>query len=184
MEQILSAYYEDNARKLRGTVDKILLNFGGLSDKDRDDFYSLANEVFLDVMNRYDNSQPFDVFLYSCLSNRIKTEITERNREKRRADRYAISIDTPVNDGESTIGDLIPDNCNVEKEIFEEKEEGYSRRMMLYLSKLSNLQREVLRLDADGYRPHEIKEKLHMTEKQYTDCCTAIHSYRNVSVLF
>ena len=110
--------------------------------------------------------------------------MTERNREKRRADRYAISIDTPVNDGESTIGDLIPDGCNVEKEIFEEKEEGYSRRMMLYLSKLSNLQREVLRLDADGYRPHEIKEKLHMTEKQYTDCCTAIHSYRNVSVLF
>ena len=43
MEQILSAYYENNARKLRGTVDKILLKFGGLSDKDRDDFYSLAN---------------------------------------------------------------------------------------------------------------------------------------------
>ncbi len=112
MEQILSAYYENNARKLRGTVDKILLKFGGLSDKDRDDFYSLANEVFLDVMNRYDNSQPFDAFLYSCLSNRIKTEMTERNRQKRRADRYAISIDTPVNDGESTIGDLIPDSCS------------------------------------------------------------------------
>lgn len=184
MEQILSAYYENNARKLRGTVDKILLKFGGLSDKDRDDFYSLANEVFLDVMNRYDNSQPFDVFLYSCLSNRIKTEMTERNREKRRADRYAISIDTPVDDGESTIGDLIPDNCSVEKEIFEEKEEGFSRRMMLYLSRLSNLQREVLRLDAAGYHPHEIRKKLHITQKQYTDCCRAIHSYRNVSVLF
>lgn len=184
MEQILSAYYENNARKLRGIVDNILLKFGGLSDKDRDDFYSLANEVFLDVMNRYDNSQPFDAFLYSCLSNRIKTEMTERNREKRRADRYAISIDTPVSDGEFTIGDLIPDSCSVEKEIFEEREEGYSRRMTLYLSKLSNLQREVLRLDAAGYRPHEIKKKLHMTKKQYTDCCTAIRSYRNVSVLF
>lgn len=54
MEQMLKAYYADNARKLHKTVDKILLKFGGLSDKDMDDFYSLSNEVFVDVMRRYD----------------------------------------------------------------------------------------------------------------------------------
>ncbi len=34
MEELLKAYYADNAKKLRGLVDKILSKFGGLSDKD------------------------------------------------------------------------------------------------------------------------------------------------------
>ena len=54
-KSILEDYYSDNARKLHKVVDKILVKFGGLSDKDMDDFYSLANEVFVDVMKRYDD---------------------------------------------------------------------------------------------------------------------------------
>ena len=34
MEQILITYYADNAKNLHRMVDKILLKFGGLSDKD------------------------------------------------------------------------------------------------------------------------------------------------------
>jgi RNA polymerase sigma factor (sigma-70 family) len=185
MEQILVTYYSNNAKKLHNTVDRILLKFGGISDKDMDDFYSLANEVFVDVMRRYDGSQSFDGFLYSCLLNKIKTEITRRNREKRKADRMSISIDTPVGDDENcTIGDIIADDFTIEKKLFEEKEEGYSRRMLLYLSRLSNIQKEVLRLNIAGYLPSEIREELHINEKEYTDCYAAIHSYRNVSVLF
>ena len=130
MEEILNEYYEDNARKLRQMVDKILGRFGGLSDKDKDDFYSLANEVFTDVMRRYDQSQPFASFLYSCLSNRIKTEMTGRNREKRTANRMSISIDAPAGEEEDvTVGELIADSFSVEREAFDGKEEGYSRRM-------------------------------------------------------
>lgn len=185
MDQILITYYSNNAKKLHKMVDKVLLKFGGLSNKDLDDFYSLANEVFVNVMQRYDDSQPFDAFLYSCLLNKIKTEMTRRNREKRKADRMSISIDTPVGDDEnSTIGDMIAGDLTIEKEIFDRNEEGYSKRMLLYLSKLSNLQKEVLRLNIAGYLPNEIREELHISEKQYADCYAAIHSYRNVSVLF
>lgn len=185
MEQILITYYANNAKKLHKIVDKILFKFGGLSDKDLDDFYSLANEVFVDVMRRYDESRSFDGFLYSCLSNKIMSEITKRNREKRKADRTSLSIDTPIDDDEScTIGDMIADDFTIEKELFEKKEEGYSRRMLLYLSRLSNLQKEVLRLNIAGYLPSEIREELHISEKQYMDCYAAIHSYRNVLVLF
>lgn len=185
MDRILITYYANNAKKLHKMVDKILLKFGGLSDKDLDDFYSLANEVFVDVMRRYDGSQSFDGFLYSCLLNKIKTEMTSRNREKRKADRMSISIDTPIGDDEnSTIGDMIADDITVEKEVFEKNEEGYSKRMLIYLSRLSSLQKEVLRLNIAGYLPGEIREELHISEKQYADCYAAIHSYRNVSVLF
>lgn len=185
MEQILSKYYQNNAKKLHKVVNKILLKFGGLSDKDLDDFYSLANEVFVDVIKRYDNSQSFDAFLYSCLLNKIKSEMTRRNREKRKADRMSISIDTPVGDDENfTIGDMIIDDFTIEKEVFEKDEEGYSKQMLQYLNRLSTLQKEVLRLNIAGYLPGEIKEELHISEKQYADCYAAIHSYRNVSVLF
>jgi len=109
MDQIIFAYYADNAQKLRRIVDKILFKFGGLSNKDVDDFYSLANEVFVDVIKKYDASQTFDGFLYSCLLNRIKTEMTRRNREKRKIDRISVSLDTPIDDDEAdTIGDTIP----------------------------------------------------------------------------
>lgn len=185
MEQILNAYYANNAQKLRDMVDKILFKFGGLSDKDKDDFYSLANEVFVDVLKRYDNKKSFEGFLYSCLSNKIKTEMTRRNRYKRKADKMSISIDTPIGDDENlTLGDLIPDKIDVEKELFGEREEGYSERMLLYLAKLSNLQRKILRLTVAGYSPSEIREELHMSGKQYSDCNAAIHSYRNISILF
>ncbi|MCM1399908.1 MAG: hypothetical protein NC225_10570 [Clostridium sp.] len=185
MEQILDSYYRNNAQKLHKTVDKILLKFGGLSDKDLDDFYSLANEVFVDVMRRYNNSQPFDVFLYSCLSNKIKTEMTRRNREKRKADSVSISLDTLIEDDENTIiGDMIADDFLIEKELFEKDEEGYSKRMLRYLNRLSSLQKEVLRLNIAGYPPGEIREELHISEKQYADCYAAIRSYRNISVLF
>lgn len=185
MEQILSRYYQNNAKKLHKVVDKILLKFGGLSDKDLDDFYSLANEVFVDVIKRYDNSQSFDAFLYSCLLNKIKSEMTKRNREKRKADRMSISIDTPVGEDKIlTLGDTIADDFNVEREVLEDNEEEYSSKMLLYLSRLSNLQKEVLKLNIAGYLPNEIREELHINEKEYADCYAAIHSYRNVSVLF
>ena len=185
MEQILAIYYADNAKKLHTIVDRIVVKFGGLSSKDLDDFYSLANEVFVDVMRRYDESKSFDTFLFSCLQNKIKTEITRRNREKRKADRMSISIETPIGDDDGfTIQDTIADSFDIEKEFLKESEDGYSKKMLQYLSRLSSLQREVLRLNIAGYLPGEIKEELHIDEKQYTDCYAAIRSYRNVSVLF
>ena len=184
MEQLLTTYYADNAEKLHRIVKKILLKFGGLSDKDMDDFYSLANEVFVDAMRRYDNSQSFEVFLYTCLFNRIRTEITKRNREKRKTDRESVSIDMPLGDEEEiTLKDVIADQFDIEQEILRKQEKGYSKRMMLYLGRLSSLQRTILELDTAGYTPAEIRKKLNISERQYADCNAAIHSYRNVSVL-
>lgn len=185
MEEILDAYYKSNAIKLRGLVDKILWKFGGVTDKDMDDFYSLANEVFVDVIKRYDGCGDFEGFLYSCLLNRVKTEITRRNREKRKVERLSVSIDMPVGDEEdNTLGDIIADSFDVESEVLGEEEEGYSSRMLQYLGRLSGLQKEVLEMTTVGYSPGEIRMRLHISERQLADCNAAIHSYRNVSILF
>ena len=184
MEEILTEYYAQNARKLHRLVDRILWKFGGWQDRDKDDFYSLANEVFADVMRRYDGSHPFESFLYVCLVNRVKTEMSRRISRKRLADRLAVSIDTPVcGEEELTLGDLIADPMDIERIVLEEKEEGYSRRMQLYLAKLSRLQGQVLRFRTAGYLPGEIRRELGIDKRQYEDCEAAIHSYRNLSVL-
>lgn len=169
MDEILITYYSNNAKKLHKIVDRILLKFGGLSDKDLDDFYSLANEVFVDVMARYDDSQSFDAFLYSCLSNKVKTEMTRRNCEKRKADRMSISIDAPIGDDEnSTIGDIIASDFSIEKELFEkDKREEWSEEANRYLDSLSPLQRKIAFLLSDNNTPNEICEELHITLKHF-----------------
>lgn len=180
----VTLYYENNAKRLCDMVDKILLKLH-FTDIDKNDFYSLANEIFMYAVRDYDVSKSFDGFLYSCLYKKFCSEMTWRCRKKRKGEKIDISIDTPFKDDENyTIGDMIADDFTIEKELFDKNEEGYSQRMLKYLSKLSSLQKEILRLSIAGYLPSEIREELHITEKQYADCYAAIHSYRNVSVLF
>lgn len=185
MEQILITYYANNAKKLHNIVNKILLKFGGLSDKDMDDFYSLANEVFADVMKRYDTEQSFDGFLYSCLSNKIKTEITKRNREKRKADRMSVSINSPIGDGEnSTIGDMIADEFSIEKELFEEeKRKEWRKETIEFLDGLSPLQRKIAFLLSDNNTPDEICEELHITLKHFENSMKRILSDEKIKPL-
>lgn len=184
MEPIVTSYFQNNAKKLNNMVDKILYKLHFV-DIDKNDFYSLANEVFMYTVRDYEPSKSFDGFLYSCLYKKFCSEMTRRRREKRKADRMSISIDTPVGEDKSlTLGDTIADDFDVEKEVLEDNEEEYSSKMLLYLSKLSSLQKEVLKLNIAGYLPNEIREELHISEKEYADCYAAIHSYRNVSVLF
>lgn len=183
MEDILNTYYADNARKLHNVVDRILLKFGGISNKDLDDFYSLANEVFVDVLRRYDETQSFDGFLYACLSNKIKSEITRRNREKRKADRMSVSIDAPIgSDDGCTIGDMMADGFDMEREVFE----GISAitcKLERYLARLSKRQKEILELLSYCYQAGEIQRMLHMTQREYADMLDGIRCYENIKIL-
>lgn len=96
-----------------------------------------------------------------------------------------ISLDMPVDACERlTWGDIIADTFDLEKAVFEKNGQDYSRKMVLYLSRLSKVQREILQRMAAGYLPSEIQEELHISKRQYRECREAIHSYRNVSVLF
>lgn len=202
MNPIIDLYYQNDAKKLHNMVDKILFKLHFV-DIDNTDFYSLANEVFMYALRDYDSSKSFDGFLYSCLYKKFCSEMTGRLRDKRctkvkKEEKNEegeviekivvipdISLYTPIGDeNNSTIEDTIADEYSIEKEIFEENEEGYSQQILMYLNKLSDFQKEVLELTITGYLPDEIREKLHMSEKEYSDCYAAIRSYKNISVLF
>lgn len=182
-DQILDSYYANNARKLHRTVDKILSRFGGLYGKDRDDFYSLANEVFVDAINRYDDTQSFDGFLYTCLSRKIMSEITKRNTEKRRADRLAVSLDAPAGDEDGRcLGDLLTDSYDLESEIFGGVS-AITEKLERYLATLSKRQRMVLDMLAYCYEAAEIQEMLHMDKRQYADELAVIRAYEKIKIL-
>ena len=182
-EELVRLYYKNNARKLHKMVDRVINNLH-FKDIEISDFYSLANEIFVDVLRRYDSSKDFDGFLYSCLMNKFKTEMTKRNRIKRKAQHNAISLDAPVGEeGGMTVGEMLAHKSTTETDFFEEREDTYSDKMNRYLNKLSSLQKEVLRLISIGFMPSEILEELHINKKMYEDCYQAIHSYRNISVL-
>lgn len=203
MIPIVEYYYKNNARKLHEMVDKVLKNLH-FNDVDKEEFYSFATEVFVvEVIPNYDPEKSFESFLYSTLYKKFCTKMTRNTRFKRctklkieeRDGEGNLTVktlivpderfDAPIKDEDSlTLRDIIPCKATVEDEIFGEQEEGYSTKMLLYLSKLSTLQKEVLRLTIAGYKPNEIRKELHISEKQYSDCNTAIHSYKNVSVLF
>ena len=183
---ILDSYYADNAKKLHRIVDKILSKFGGLSGKDMDDFYSLANEVFADVLRRYDHVQSFDGFLYTCLSNKIMTEITRRNREKRKADRMCTSLDAVSGDDEQcNLLDFIPSDFDTFEEAVKRNEnEQYQDKVQQYISRLSNLQVNILNLLVDGYVPGEIREILEISRTEYADNMQIMRSYEHIKILF
>ena len=158
MEEILNSYYENEAKKLHDLVDKILKKLQFV-DIDNDDFYSLANEIFVDVLKRYDGNRDFDGFLYSCLMNKFKTEMTRRNRQKRKIiievkdeDENGnikvvkkafseLSLDCPIQtDTSSTLGDVIAQtkratDFDIDKTFFEDNGERYSEKMLKYINK-------------------------------------------------
>lgn len=184
MEPIVVSYYQNNAKKLNNMVDKILLklHFVGI---DKNDFYSLANEVFIYTVRDYDSSKSFDGFLYSCLYKKFCSEMTRRHREKRKADRMSVSIDTPIGDDENTtIGDLIADDFTIEKELFEkEKKEEWRKEVIEFLDGLSPLQRKIAILLSDDNTPDEICEELHITIKHFENSMKRILSDEKIKPL-
>lgn len=186
MEAILNSYYANNAQKLHKMVDKIIAKLK-FHDVDNEDFYSLANEIFVDVMKRYDGKQDFNGFLYSCLTNKFKTEMTRRNRQKRQADRMALSWETPLGDeedGGSTLGDMIASNINIEKEILgDDSDIIMDEKIERYLKSLSKIQRKIIEMKMQNVEVQHIKEELGLTDSQYSSHMEEVVQYEHIRLL-
>ena len=182
-DNLLEEYYTQNARKLRRMVDRILRRFSGISQKDYDDFYSLANEVFTGALRRFDGTQSFEGFLYACLFNRIKTEFTKRNREKRKTDTQCVSLDTPVGDGESVLGDMLESDFNMEAELEKKEPDLQNTWIGQFLEELSGVQKKIVRMKLDGLTKADIMEQLHINEHTYSSNMKKIKNFDRSRVL-
>lgn len=199
--KITDQYYENNAEKLHKMVDKILKRYGGLSQKDTDDFYSLANEVFWVAVNDFNGNGDFNGFLYSRLARKIMSMITKRNRKKRadieiikqtdgsikRIYHHPVSLDAPIkndNGATTTYRELIESKFDIWDEISDEIDASYADKVKRYLERLPKIQRSIVTFLVEGYKPSEIREELHITESEYSDHMIGIRASENISILF
>ena len=180
MREYLITYCENNERKLKEISDKIIMkHFGWLSQKDYDDFYSIAGEVLWSCCETFDGNKgaQFETYLINCLTRKFKTRITYMNRQRRNNGNQEVSLDSLIEEKDTCLIDLIASDDKVEKD-------NYSDKMIAYLKRLSKLQRQVLFALSEGYSNDEIKRVLNLSAKEFTDACAALKSYRNVSLLY
>ncbi len=175
MESTINEYYENNADKLRTMVMKKLKKFGGIENVDYHDFFSVANETFVDVVMKYEAKKgKFKSFLSKCLDNSIKEEMTKRNTQKRNCDiitedgeriKMTVSLDSTIgSDTDTTIGETLMSPVNVEKEALKDI---LSEEMSQYLNGLSKKQKEILYLNAQGFGRHEIMKEMGLSGWEY-----------------
>lgn len=205
VEETIQRLFENDAKEMKRICNMYMVKFGGISEMDYDDFYSQVGwDISVAIKNYQPNSEKsFKEFIYGVIKLAVWKQMTHRNRGKRQLilekeiideagnltmiKEYVptVSLDAPVGEeGGMTVGEMLAHKSTIESDFFDKREDVYSEKMDKYLNKLSSLQREVLRLISIGFMPSEILEELHINKKMYEDCYNAIHSYRNISLLF
>lgn len=202
MVQLLNSYFENNAQKLHGVVNKIFnSHYGGIVGKDIDEFYGIATDALIEIWEKgtYDPSKGnFDGYVYRAVKMAIIDEYKKRNRDKRTdkiesVDENGNKIKVPVDDirlderinEESclTYKDMLQSDFTIENEVFGELE-CLSENVMEFLESLSEVQKKITRLIMKGYAPNDIQKILSITEKQYKDCWSVITSYDKKRILY
>lgn len=166
IDLILNKYYQNNAKELKRIVNKMLDKYN-FPQKDYDEFYSIANETMNSCIKTYDNSKncSFDTFLWRCIENKIYSELKSRSRIKRKIDQEAVSLDALVSCNDNTsFQEIIPSTFNIDDEINKNK---YSEEVEEYLNDLTQIQKNIILYKAEGMTSGCIKEKLHLTDKEY-----------------
>ena len=192
-QQKLANYYsENNMQRLKYISYQIFSKFGGLSNKDYDDFYSIANMVLWNDVQNFDESKgiSFENILKFHLRNKFKTAMTKRNRKKRGGtnDRYGsqeVSLDAPVSSQDGNDTNLLEIISNDMKNDMEDQVTGlkYSDRVGKFLDNLSRRNRKVAMYIMIGYDPKDIRRILNISEREYNQAILEFRSYENICIL-
>lgn len=184
-QQTLEEYASNNMAKLRKVSYPLFIKFGGISDKDHDDFYSKANIELWKATEVFDEGSgvPFEAYLLGCLKRKFMTEMTGLNREKRKADRTASSLDAPLGEEGITLGDLLASDFDLELSAIDKMELSTSENTLKYLKSLTVKQRQIAEMIMEGYKPLQIKEKLGLTENQYISNLKDMKTFEKSMVL-
>lgn len=178
-------YYAQNGKKLHQLADRILCRYGGIYQKDYDDFYSIANVVFVEAIRQYDNLKgSFEGFLKTCLTRKFQNEITRRNGKKQIPAGCLCSMDQRAVENEA----CIPRGCfvsdfNMEDALSERMDIGQDEKARQYMEGLSGIQRQILVMKMQDIPKHEILKRLHISEKAYNLNFSEIKSFEKTKVL-
>ena len=204
-KEILESYYkvnedkpEESAKKLHNVVDKILKRFGGITDIDRDECYSIANlEITKYVKSQLDkgiedfDEDQFNGFIYFAISRKVKMHITRKNRQKRckivtkmedgkeiKEYIYPTSLDNLMSDdGKTKMIDIIPSDFDIESSIDVGELLNLGENVVKYISSLGCIERKIADLIMQGCNSTEIKNILKLSDKEYNTYLSDMKEY-------
>lgn len=188
--ELTDKYYSEY--KLHSFVDKFLRKYKWIPQKDRDDFYSVANYYFVEAANDFDGTGDFNGYLKMVLAKKLPSYAIGMQRQKRcdvrtvivdgeKKKKYysTLSFDAPIDteDGSETLGDITPSKFNLEDNTSEDIGLLFSPDVNEYLEKLPKKTRKIAILISDGYMPCDIIEKLDMGKEEYQIHMDIIRTY-------
>lgn len=160
----------------------ILAKFGGLSEADYADFYSIANETVWFAARQFneDENDSFENFLRGCLQKKFKTELTRRNRKRRIPAKIVFSFDAvPTDEHGRAYEDTLDSGFDIENEIEWLKSDGLNE----LLTSLSKKQVKIIDLIMQGYSKEEIKDMLCISEARYETCIGRLRCFKTLRLL-
>lgn len=210
-KDILESYYkvnedkpENSAKRLHNMVNKILKSFGGITDSDRDECYSIANLY----ISKYINDQlkkgiedidekEFNKLMYYGISNKIKKYLSYKNAGKRcqivvtkengkevKEYIYPMSLDNLMtDDGETKYIDVIPSDFDIENNIDVGELLNLGENVIRYIRSLGKIERQIADLIMQGCNSTEIKEILHISDKEYNIYLSDMKEYEKRKLL-
>lgn len=191
-QELLDYYCENNMQRLKYISYQIFSKFGGISEKDHDDFYSIANMVLWNDIQTFDESKgiSFENILKFHLRNKFKTAMTKRNRKKRGGseEKYGsqeMSLDAPIIDSDGNGKSLLEIVSNDLKSDIDDQVAGlkYSDRVSKFLNNLSRRNRKIAVYIMIGYDSKDIRRILNISEREYNQAINEFRLYENVCIL-
>lgn len=176
---IIDEYCCDGMKKLKKLCDPIIMKIGGISEKDHDDIYSLAQFLLYKSVKNYDkdnaNGASFKTFLYNILSRRIyATYIRDKNRQCRSNTRIGkngevifipdVSLDAATEETQD-IKEKIASDYNVEDA--SEFDFTVDENVENFMSSLSNIQRKILEMKMKEIPTDKIRSELGISAARY-----------------
>lgn len=176
---IIDEYCCDDMKKLKKLCNPIIVKIGGISEKDHDDIYSLAQFLLYKSVKNYDkdnvNGASFKTFFYNILSRRIyATYIRDKNRQCRSNTRIGkngevifipdVSLDAPTEETQD-IKEKIASDYNVEDA--SEFDFMVDENVENFMSSLSNIQRKILEMKMKEVPTDKIRSELGISAARY-----------------
>ena len=173
VNEITDDYFGNGGAKIHRISDSVLRKIGYVPDYP-DDYYSLAGEVFLSVLDIWDGERKFDSLLYTCLLNRFKSLLTKENAQKRGGQENPdVSLSAEIGD-DLTLEDTIGEEQVIDR---------LSPEMKKYLGTLNDVQKKIYLYLTQGFEPNEIQKKLNISPKIYARELREARSYDKIKIL-
>lgn len=188
-QQIIDKFCANEMQGLKRICYPKIRRVCGDANMDDDDIYSIAMDVLIDSVRRYDISQgKFETFLSSNIQNKINTYIRDTKYRSKRSNVQKdengrniyvpnIPIDAPTDEGLDIV-ERIDSGFQIEDELPEEIGFSSDDKVEKFMQSLSNLQRDILKMKMYEIPVHEIKKTLDISNSEYNDAMESIKANR------